>query len=361
MKITNAEIRVVDLPLRKSFKNSLATKDFQKSLVLLLFTDEGITGISSIEPDTPNYSEETWYGIRETVEREFLPILLTENTLDINLVNARMEEKVYGHLMSKSLVETALYDLIAKEHEVPLYRLIGGTSPKKIPLIGWVGISDVGQRIAETRQFLDDGFGCIKFKISSDVNATVEFLSAVRKDLGTGFEIRLDANQSLNEKQARKLIGQIDHYEISLLEQPINRDDLEGLASITHDSTIPIMADESANSIMAVRNLIWAEACNIVKVKVMRSGGINATRRIISMAKAHGMECVIGNGFSTSLGTSIEASVYLGADNLKKHAEFVGPLKLKEDYVENPMKIERGHLIPMEGDGFGYTYEELKL
>ncbi len=361
MKITKTEIRVVDLPLRKAFRNSLATKDFQKSLLLIISTDEGITGISSIEPDTPNYSEETWYGIKETVEREFAPILLSEDPMDINGVNARMEEKVYGHLMSKSLVETALYDLCAKKRETSVYRLIGGTSSRKIPVIGWVGISDAQQRTAEARQFLDDGFGCIKFKISSDVGDTVDFLSAVRRDLGSGFEIRLDANQSLNEKNAKKLISRIDRYEISLLEQPINRDDLEGMASITHDSTIPIMADESANSLMAVRNLIWTEACDIVKVKVMRSGGIDATRRIISMAKANGIGCVIGNGFSTSLGTSIEASVYLASDNLEKHAEFVGPLKMKEDYVANPLRIEQGHLIPNEGHGFGYEHKDLLL
>lgn len=361
MKITDAQIYVRDLPLKKVFRNSLASKDMQKSIILVLTADNGLKGISSIEPDTPNYSEETWYGIQETVTREFVPILLSEEAHDIHTIYTKMEEKVYGHLMSKSLVETALYDLCAKKHETQVYRMIGGTTAREIPLIGWVGISDVEQRIKETREFLDEGFGCIKYKISSDIDDSAFFLSEVRKQLGNGFEIRLDANQSLNENLTRKLMGKIGRHEISLLEQPINRDDLEGMAAITHDSTIPIMADESASSIMAVRNLIWAEACNIIKVKVMRSGGIDATRRIVSMAEANGIRCVIGNGFSTSLGTSIEANFYLGSPHMEKYAEFVGPLKLKEDIVGNRLKIEKGRLIPLTGHGYGYDYGDLEI
>ncbi len=361
MRIVDAEIRVHDLPLRKVFKNSLASKDTQKSLVLILTTDEGLRGFSSVEPDTPNYSEETWYEIKETVLREFVPILLAEDPQDIHSINTWMEAKVYGHYMSKSLVETALYDLSAKHQKTQIYRMLGGTTPKPIPLIGWVGISSDNQRVDETSQFLDQGFGCIKYKIDSDIEGTAEFISEVRRQLGHGFEIRLDANQSLNGSLSRKLIEKLERFEISLLEQPINRDDLEGMAFITHDSTIPIMADESASSIMAVRNLIWTHACNIIKVKVMRSGGIDATRLIVSMAKANGMKCVIGNGFSTSIGTSIEANFYLGSQPLEKYAEFVGPLKLKEDIVAKPIKIEKGMLIPLEGYGFGYDYNDLEF
>lgn len=360
MRITDAEIRVHELPLRKVFTNSLASKNTQRSLVLVLTTDEGLHGISSIEPDTPNYSEETWYGIKETVTREFFPILLSEDPQEIHSINARMEEKVYGHLMSKSLVETALYDLLAKKRNTQVYRLIGGTTAQPIPLIGWVGISDTSQRVAEARQFLDEGFGCIKFKISNDVDDTVDFISSVRKELGDGFEIRLDANQSLNGRITMELIQKIERYGINLLEQPVNRDDLSGMAAITNGSSIPIMADESASSIMAVSNLIWAHACDVIKVKVLRSGGIEATRRMVSMAEANGIKCIIGNGFSTSLGTSIEANFYLGNPSLEKYAEFVGPLKLGKDIVENPVEIRKGQLIPPSGIGYGYDYKDLE-
>ena len=365
MRVSDAKIRVYDLPLNNTYKNSLATKVHQKSIVLLLSTEDGQVGISSIEPDTPNYSEETWYEIHEVVIREFFPILLSGDTLDIPSFCAKMNERVYGHLMSKSLVETALYDLQGKSHNMSVSKLMGQNSDRPIPLIGWVGIANKEQRLKETRSWLDEGYACIKYKISGDIGEFPELIAEVRKQFGYGFRIRIDANQGLTENIAKSLIGRIEKFEISLLEQPIERDDIQGLASITQKSGIPIMADESAFSFNAVRNLIRAKACNIVKIKVMRSGGIFEAGKIASFAESNGIQCVVGNGFSTSLGTSIEANFYLGTPTLWKHpdmkyAEFVGPLKLKEDIVRERIQIKNGNLIPRTGPGFGYDHGELR-
>jgi L-alanine-DL-glutamate epimerase-like enolase superfamily enzyme len=361
VKITSAEIILYDIPLIKIFKNSLSSKSTQKSLVLVLTTDEGFTGMSSIEPDSPNYSEETWYGIKETTTREFFPILLSEDPQNIEQINTRMNDKIYGHFMSKSLVETALFDLNAKKNQTQVYKFIGGDSLRPIPLIGWIGISEADQIVSETKHFLDKGFECIKYKISNNVENTIKNICSVRKQFGYEFKIRLDANQTLSKKQTLKLIDNISRYEISLLEQPINRDDIEEMAAIKRYSTIPIMADESAASIAAVKILIWAQACDIIKIKIMRSGGINAAMQILALAKENGIRCVIGNGFSTSLGTSIEASFYLANNYLEKYAEFVGPLKMKRDVVKTPIRIENGKLIPQNGFGYGYDKNDLEL
>ena len=365
MRISDAKIRVFDLPLKTTYRNSLASKNRQKSIVLMVTTEEGKTGISSIEPDTPNYSEETWYEICEVVSREFIPMIMSEDTVDIPSVCARMDGKVYGHLMSKSLVETALYDLLAKTQNVTVSRMMGSVNTHPIPLIGWIGLGSKEQRLEETRRWLNQGYECIKYKISRDTGDFAELISEVRKQFGYGFRIRIDANQGLNEKLSKDLIAGIERYDISILEQPIERDNIQGMASITKGSLIPIMADESAHSFNAVRNLIWANACNIVKIKVMRSGGINEAMKIASLAESNGIRCVIGNGFSSSLGTSIEANFYLGTPTLwknpeMKYAEFVGPLKLKEDIVRNRIKIENGMLIPQLNSGFGYSHEELR-
>lgn len=365
MRVSDAKIRVYDLPLNATYKNSLAAKVRQKSIALMLSTEDGQVGISSIEPDTPNYSEETWYEIQEVVNREFLPLLMSSDTLEIPLFCEKMNERVYGHLMSKSLVETALYDLKAKSQNVPVSRILGQTIDRPIPLIGWVGIGSKDKRLQETRSWLDAGYKCIKYKISRDLDDFPDLIYEARKQFGYGFRIRIDANQGLTENLANNLIGRIEKFEISLLEQPIEREDIQGMASITKKSGIPIMADESAFSFNAVKNLIRAGACNIVKIKVMRSGGITEAGKIASFAESNGIRCVIGNGFSTSLGTSIEANFYLGTPTSWKYpdmqyAEFVGPLKLKEDIVRNRIQIQNGSLIPRHGPGFGYSNEELR-
>ena len=359
VQVTGAKIRNYSIPFRKTYRNSLAAKDNQKSVVLLIETDQGVTGISSIEPDTPNYSEETWYEICGIVENEFIPLLQGSDPRDIELIYDQMEKRVFGHFMSKALVETALFDLLAKSLSVPVYRIRGGRYRDSANVIGWVGLGTEKERISEISHFLEEGFKCIKLKTDTHVSDLLELLKKLRSNYGYSFDLRIDANQCLSRRIANRLVVDAARYEVEHLEQPLDRLDITGMRQLSRKSPISVMADESAATLKDVMRLIQEEACSAIKLKVMRAGGIMESERIVALAKASGVGCVIGNGFSTSLSTAIEAQFFASSSYLNPIPEFVGPSKLKNDIVKNPIEIKAGILKVPEGSGFGYDSVDL--
>ncbi|MGC8515631.1 MAG: mandelate racemase/muconate lactonizing enzyme family protein [Thermoplasmata archaeon] len=358
-RITGVNVFTMKLELNSKYENSLGVKDRVGSVLLYLKTDSDVIGFSSIEPDSPSYSEETFYNIKSTVENEFVPLIKGQDPMDTAAIMNRIGKSVYGHYMSKSLVESALLDLKGKILRLSVLNMLGGPVRDNLKVIGWVGIGRIEDISNQIEKTLSDGFSTIKLKIGPEVEKNSSILSAIRKDFGYDFSIRVDANQSMNRSSAMKFIERAAHFELDLIEQPVNRMDIDSMAFLSKRSFIPIMADESAVTRQDILHLIQREAASIVKLKVMRNGGVSETLKMIAVAEAGGIDCIIGNGFSSSVGTQIEATVALASPSLSKEHEFVGPLKLKYDVVKEKSEYIRNVLKFRKGPGFGYDSEDL--
>jgi muconate cycloisomerase len=92
-------------------------------------------------------------------------------------------------------------------------------------------------------------------------------------------------------------------------------------------------------------------AADIMKVKVMKQGGIHRTVQMIEMAEAAGIKCVIGHGFGLTVDTLAEIHVAASCRNIIDGCEFVGPLKMLKDVVKSPLKMERGRVMVPDGPG----------
>lgn len=121
------------------------------------------------------------------------------------------------------------------------------------------------------------------------------------------------------------------------------------------------MADESVTDHASLLEVIRAEAADIVKVKVMKQGGIFATRRMIATAEAAGLRCVIGHGFGLGVNTMAELAVASTAANILDGLECVGPLNLADDVVTPRPRFDTGQThISME-PGLGVLLDQEKV
>ncbi len=357
--IQEVKLYNIKLPLNMQYENSLGVKEDVNSVVIMITTDNGMVGFSSLEPDTPNYSEEAWYNVQPLIENEFIRLIKGEDPFASEVISRRLNDSVFGHLMSKALVETALLDLKGKIVSKPAYELLGGRVNRNLGIVGWVGIGRLESTLGEIERFLSQGYRCIKVKIGPDVDKDVLTLSEIRKKMGYEFRLRIDANQSLTRSSSMKLIEKISRLDIDILEQPVNRLDADSMRFLNRMSPIPIMADESVVTKQDMLRIIELEMASVVKVKVMRNGGVSETRKILAVAEAGGIDCVIGNGFSSSLGTMVEATVAATTAWISRENEFVGPLKLKRDLVREKPEFSKGMIKLRNGPGFGYTVEDL--
>ena len=117
------------------------------------------------------------------------------------------------------------------------------------------------------------------------------------------------------------------------------------------------MADESVTDAAALVSIIRQEAADIVKVKVMKQGGLMRTRAMIECAAAAGLRVVIGHGFGLTLSTLAEAAVAAVSEAVIDGCEAVGPLKMAGDVVTAPVNLDEGVIRLTDAPGLGATID----
>jgi muconate cycloisomerase len=173
--------------------------------------------------------------------------------------------------------------------------------------------------------------------------------------------LRVDANEAYTVDDAIRLARAITPFDVSLFEQPVQRRDLAGMAKVRKAVEIPIMADESIVGPQTLIEVIKKEAAGIVKVKVMKQGGIHRTVQMIEMAEAAGIRCVIGHGFGLAIDTLAEIHVAASCRNVLEGCEFVGPLKMEGDVVKKSLWMEGGKVKVPQDPGLGSEIDEEKI
>ncbi|MFQ5683527.1 MAG: mandelate racemase/muconate lactonizing enzyme family protein [Candidatus Binatia bacterium] len=351
MRISGIDVFPVRVPLKRSFSNAHVTKTYQESIILKVSTDSKLDGVGNVDPD-PGYSEESFSETLASIRR-LARELIGLDPLNILAALDSMDRILPGHLDAKAAVEMALFDLKGKALGIPVHSLLGGQLRDVIYLNGWIGMLSPDDAAREAHSWLERGFRSAKVKIGSGIQQDRDRVKAVREAVGAKLALRVDANEGYTVDEAIQLAKAIAPFAVCLFEQPVSRHDLEGMAKVRKAVEIPIMADESIIGPATLVQVIKKEAADIVKVKVMKQGGIHRTVQMIEMAEAAGIKCVIGHGFGLAINTLAEIHVAACCRNLLEGCEFVGPLKMQGDVVKEPLAMDDGKVKVPNGKGLG--------
>jgi L-alanine-DL-glutamate epimerase-like enolase superfamily enzyme len=359
MKVVSIEPALVEVPLRGAFRNAHTVKSVLRSVVVRVGTDAGCDGIGNVDP-TPGYSEITAEDIVRVIRERLWPALCGHDATLVRAAIGRMERAAPGALEAHAAVEMAIWDLNAKALGVPVHRLLGGRVRDVIRLNGWIGIVSPEAAAASARDFWARGYRSAKVKVGSGIELDRDRVAAVRAAVPE-MEIRIDANEGYDVEGAIQLARAVGTYRIALLEQPVPRRDLAALARIRRAIDIPVMADEAVSGLDTLATIIRLEAADIIKVKVMKQGGLLRCLQAIDMAAGAGMSCVIGHGFGLTLDTLAELHVAAVTHNLLEACECVGPTKIAGDVVKEPLVMETGSVpVPMAA-GLGAELDDAAL
>ncbi|MBI1848527.1 MAG: hypothetical protein HYR86_16355 [Candidatus Rokubacteria bacterium] len=355
VKLSRLESMVVAVPLRAPVRGVHGLTTVQRSVLVRAVAEGGREGWGDVDP-TPGYSKVTADDIHATVGR-LAPALAGLDASNLHRLLARMDHEVEGQSEAKAAIEMALLDLQGKTLGVPVHALLGGTLRDEIGLNAWIGAIPPGQAAREAAGWAARGFRTAKIKIAGATDEGVERVAAVRAAVGDRLALRVDFNESLTLAEAAPFIRRLEPYGLTLVEQPIPRDDIAGLAAIRRAITIPLMADESVTGPGSLIEIIRREAADIVKLKVMKQGGLLRTRAMLECAAAAGLGVVIGHGFGLTLSTLAEAAVAATSDAVLDGCEAVGPLKMAGDVVSEPVRLDDGVLRLSGAPGFGVTID----
>src|SRR6195256_6694640 len=164
--------------------------------------------------------------------------------------------------------------------------------------------------------------------------------------------LRIDANAGYDADTAIRLARLVQGCDLQLFGQPVAARDLAGMARVRREAGgILIMADESILDHASLIAVIKAGAADIVKLKVMKQGGVPRTAAMLATAEAAGLRCVIGHGFGLGVNTMAEIMLAATSANVIDGLECVGPLKTMDDITTEKLDLGSGVLPPAPGPG----------
>ncbi|MBM6404544.1 o-succinylbenzoate synthase [Phycicoccus sp. CSK15P-2] len=348
MKLEGVEIHHVSLPLVGPFRTSFGTQTTRDLLVLRVVTDVGEGWGECVTMPSPLYSAEYTEGAADVLRRFLVPALAGRSDLDGAAVLPALAA-VKGHRMAKAALEMGVLDAELRAAGRSFARELGAVHDR-VPCGVSVGIMDsIPELLDAVGGYLDEGYLRIKLKIEPGWD--VEPVRAVRERFGDGVLLQVDANTAYTLGDAAQL-ARLDPFDLLLVEQPLEEEDVLGHADLAKLVRTPICLDESITSARDAAAAIRLGACSVVNVKPGRVGGYLEARRIHDVAAAHGVPVWCGGMLETGLGRAANVALAaLPGFTLPGDTSASGRY-YREDITE-PFVLADGHLAVPQGPGLG--------
>ena len=384
MKITGIEM----FPVSMSFKRKILTafrgveRDegvSEDNVIIRIYTDEGISGLGEAGTWGIYYCGESHETVMDVIAYYLFPkVLKGENPFNVDLIHKKMDKEVLGNTVAKSAIDFALYDIMGKSLNVPVYQLIGGCYAERFPLsAGVLGIGEPEIMAKYAKEFLK-GLGpeprLFKVKVGIDQQKNVKRVEAIRKAVGPQHYLLLDCNGSFSVKQAILFGRRVEEFAPVFLEQPVDYSDLEGLAEVKRNVAVPVGACECALTIEDMMRVIRMDAADFFNFKVDRLGGIYKGKQAVGMINAAGKWALQSAQISLGVGWAALAHFSASTCGMFPVARVCGGSLLREVYpaseseyvqVESVViggpKIENGYAGVFPGPGLGIDLNEEAL
>ena len=230
---------------------------------------------------------------------------------DSKTIADEYKERFSKNKCALAALEMALLDAAMREKKMPLWKYFG-RKPRTLHSDMTVVLGDVPDAEAMTREILRRGIRSFKVKIGRNFGEDLKRVAAVAQ-IAKKYPLYLDANQGFTAVQTLKFLKELALLKIrpALIEQPVPKEDLEGLKRVTRESTVPVCADESASSIEDVRLLIREKAADVINIKFLKTG-ILESWEIAKVARKHRVKLMIGTMMETALATTAAAHFAAG-------------------------------------------------
>ncbi len=341
----------VELKLKEPFAIANETVDIGENVFFKIITDEEIIGWGCATPDS--VTSETNNTVINYFNDVVKDLLIGQDPTKIHYINELMEENIKANPSIKAGINLGLYDILGKAANMPLYKLLGGYKDK-IETSVTIGLNPIDIMVEKAKDFVSQGFTCLKIKCGMDPDTDIEVVLAIRSAVGSKVKIRLDANEGYTLEKALRVIETLEKLgaDIEMLEQPTPAKYLYALKEVTAQCTVPIMADETALTLRDSLKLVKMEIADMINIKLMKIGGI--TNAIKANIFAEIAEIPVMVGCMNESMAAMAAGVHFAcAFKNVKYADLDSALDFQEDIVKGGATYKDGYIIPSNKPGLG--------
>ena len=297
MRVREITLREIHQKLVTPFETSVERTTVRRMLLLEADVDGQIGWGECVAGETPTYSPETVETARHILQDHLWPLIKGRDFSSAAEVWELLEH-VRGHNMAKAALETAIWDSEARQKNVPLAKLLGGTREEISSGVS-IGIKEtLDELVAAVKKELAAGYQRIKIKIKPGKD--IEQVKRLRQDFPQ-IKLMVDAN-SAYRMEDWPLLKQMEGFYLMMIEQPLGWDDLYGHVELQKKLDTPICLDECIHTEEQARAAVILGACKIINIKLGRVGGHTVARRIHDLCQQNGIPVWCGGMLESGIG-----------------------------------------------------------
>jgi muconate cycloisomerase len=367
MQIEKVEVFPVRLPMKAVLtlpRGPSRTIDEGKRVALVRITDrEGHVGWGEAGPSR-RWSAETLESCVSSIRHYLAPAVIGRDIFDLAGLHHAMNQELAagldpGQPIAKCAIDLAVHDLIGRRLGIPLQSWLGAKRADSVTLARLVSAASPEEAARITREALAEGYAGFKVKVGHHKALDADIVRAV-VEAAPGAYVWADANQGCTLEEALALCRGFEKLGITLFEQPVPMSDVYAMKKLLSASGLTIALDEAAIGLPFVIELIRREAVEGLAIKVSKVGGLHYARQMCDLALNAGL-ALIGSGLMDAP-IGFAASVHLfAAYGIRLPVDLNGPQFIAEDYLAQPLPIERQVARVPVGPGLGVTIDEAKV
>jgi len=379
MRIKSVTARWVHVPIEASQQH---TSDFGRATsfdcaLVRIETESGLVGwgeAREVVGSTGNHAT-----LVSAINHHYAPMIVGEDARDISRLWENMYNGVRGHyalahgrvfpalgrrgisIAAISGIDLALWDLLGKHLDTPVWRLLGGRKAERMPAYasgGWADETRIGAQLAGYIE--KGGFSAVKMRVgimdgTPDVSA--RRVIAARKALGPEIGIACDAHGTFSVADAKRFCRLVEDCGLLWFEEPVTADDKAGLAQVRASTSVPIATGESEFTRFAFRDLAVLQAADVFQPDLAICGGITEAMRIGAIASAWNLRLaphLWTGALAFSAGMAVSSASPAGW--ILEYSVAANPLL--QDIAIEQFDVKDGYIDIPDRPGLGITIRE---
>ncbi|MCC7499592.1 MAG: o-succinylbenzoate synthase [Bryobacterales bacterium] len=354
MKIERVTLREITMPLVHFFETSFG-RTTTRRIILVEADAGGVSGWGEVScGERPFYNEE-WTDGAWLILRDFAVPRLLHREIDGPEQAGHWMAHIRGHRMTCGGLEAAVWDLAAREQDMPLWQRIGGGARRRIPCGVSIGVKDSVEDLLETiERELAEGYQRIKIKIKPGWD--VDVIRQVRRRF-PNIRLMADANSAYTLADIEHL-KRLDEFYLMMIEQPLGYDDIIDHAKLQARIETPICLDECIRSAHHAEQAIAMRAGQIINIKLGRVGGFAEARRVHDVAQARNVPVWCGGMLESGIGRAHNVALSTLPNFLLPGDVSASKRYWARDIIVPEVEVSPEGVIDVPaGPGFGYAID----
>lgn len=359
MKITGVELQqlsvlrsyhtIVAAPKREiPPADAPATRSY--FVLLRLHADNGLVGLGEVSD-----IEESDLGTADLLPK-LEDALLGADPFDLERLSQRLS---LGNLVNCA-VDSALYDLQGKALGAPAHNFVGGRYRDRV-LVSWVVYirrPDLVEQ--EMEEMVRRGFNAFKLKVGLNIDHDDACVGIMRQVAGPDAQIKLDASGNWSVDEAIANIRRLEKHGLQGVETPTNPRDVSGMARVRKSVGAPII-EHVGRDLGRALDYVRSEAVDVFNVATVSAGGIFRAKKVLALAEAAGIQCLLGSTVELGVGTAAQLHLAASSSVVTYPSDLIGPAMYVDDYLTEPFQYDQGYLTVPTGPGLGVDVDPQRL